>query len=441
MAGIDINTQMYQETEGLYTYDKALSILTSQGKFHIKLGLERISKLLDLLGNPQDNLRVIHIAGTNGKGSTCAMLASILTEAGYKTGLYTSPHLIDYTERIKINGQDILQKDFARLVFRIVNLANLHDIHVTEFEILTVLAFFYFNEHKVDFVVLETGLGGRLDATNIVKKPLISVITSIDIDHVDRLGNTIEQIAYEKAGIIKNNVPVITLKNNNGINIFANISEEKRSQLVLVDPSIYKQENSKIIIENDTYNLPLLGLWQIKNLSLVLKTVEVLNNQGFLIPSEKVKSGLEKVSWPGRLQYIKEKNLVLDGAHNLSGAKSLRESLDYYFPDKKIIWIYSSLNTKDYKSIIEVLFNPQDIVIFTKSRSQNAVDPNILKESYMLTNFTKKVYSISSLEKSISLAYLFAQNDCDSTSYLTIISGSFYIVGETLNILKNNWQF
>ena len=437
MTGIDINTQMFKE--GLYSYDEAISILSSQGKFHIKLGLERVNSILELLGNPQDNLKVIHVAGTNGKGSTCAMLASILSESGYKTGLYTSPHLIDYTERIKLGGQDISQKDFARLVGMIVELSNLHDIHLTEFEILTILAFVYFHEHNVDFVVLETGLGGRLDATNVVKKPIITIITTIDIDHVDRLGNTIEQIAFEKAGIVKNNIPVVTLKNNNGIDIIAKTSQEKQSPLILADQSRYIYENNKVIIGNTEYSLPLLGLHQVNNLFLALKTVNVLEDQGFVI--SQVKSGIEKVSWPGRLQYIEDKNLLLDGAHNLSGAVSLRASLDSYFSDKKIIWIYSSLNTKDYKSISEALFKVDDVVIFTKSSSQNAVDPEILKENYLLKSINKKIYSTHNLKKSLNLAYSFIQDNHTSNPYVIAVSGSFYIVGEALKILKTDWQF
>ena len=158
-------------------YEKAVSELASQGKFYINLGLDRIKSILNLLGNPQDKVKVIHVAGTNGKGSTCAMLASVLTQAGYKTGLYTSPHLVDYTERIKVNGQDIPKDDFAEKIFEILELAEKNNIHLTEFEILTALAFEYFQEKKADIAILETGLGGRLDATNVVKKPLVSIIT------------------------------------------------------------------------------------------------------------------------------------------------------------------------------------------------------------------------------------------------------------------------
>ncbi|MFH0703022.1 MAG: folylpolyglutamate synthase/dihydrofolate synthase family protein [bacterium] len=410
-------------------YNKAISILTSQGKFHINLGLERINKLLELLNNPQDNLKVIHVAGTNGKGSTCAMLASILTEAGYKTALYTSPHLVEYTERIKINNKNISKRDFAQLTLEILELANKNNIPATEFEILTALAFVYFKENKADFVVLETGLGGRLDATNIVKNPLVSILTSIDIDHADRLGNTTDKIAQEKAGIIKNKVPVITLKYNNGLDIIKKISLENASPLILADNSNYKLDFCKIITEKDEYELPLLGFWQLKNLALVLKTIEILNKTEILVPKEAVKSGLKKVSWQGRFQYIKEKNLILDGAHNPSAAKLLCESLDFYFPAKKRIWIYSSLNTKDFESMINILFRHDDIVIFTKSLSKNSVDPEILKEKFLLKNPLQRVYTSNNINKSIDLSSSLKEN-----SSIVIIAGSLYTVGEFLSI-------
>ena len=187
-------------------YKEAIEKLTSSGMFYIDLGLDRIRVVLEKLGNPQDSLKCIHIAGTNGKGSTCAILASVLQEAGYKVGLYTSPHIFEYTERIKINGREIPQEVFAKLFEEVNSLG----IHLTEFEILTVIMFLYFQRNNVEIVVLETGMGGRFDATNVIKENLCAIITQIDLDHTDRLGKTKDEIAFEKAGIIKPNCPVIT---------------------------------------------------------------------------------------------------------------------------------------------------------------------------------------------------------------------------------------
>ena len=212
-------------------YNDAVKLLTSVGKFHVSLGLERISKILELLGNPQDKLDCIHVAGTNGKGSVCAILSSILACAGKKVGLYTSPHIFKYTERIKIlfpllpnplsqgarENANIPDEDFAKYVFEISNLADKNGIDLTEFEILTAVMFKYFADNNVDVVVLETGLGGRFDATNVIKKNLCSIITHVDYDHTERLGDTIEKIAFEKAGIIKPNCPCIVFEGREDI--------------------------------------------------------------------------------------------------------------------------------------------------------------------------------------------------------------------------------
>jgi len=419
---------------GRISYKDAVSILSSQGKFHINLGLERIRMLLNLLGNPHENLKVIHVAGTNGKGSTCAMLSSILNEAGYKTGLYTSPHLVEYTERIKIAGKDISTEDFAELIFEILEISKSNDIPATEFEILTALAFLYFFQCKADFVILETGLGGRLDATNVIEKPILTILTSIDLDHTDRLGNTIEDIAYEKAGIIKHNTPVITLKDNAGCSIFNRISKEKNSQLILADYSgfqnAYEQKENILYKGEDIYELPLLGLWQNKNLALVLEAVKCLIQQNIFISKRAVKSGLKNVDWPGRMQYIKEKKLILDGAHNPSGAILLKKSLDYYFPDKKRIWLYSSLNTKDFKSVIEHLFSYDDIIICTKpSNTKSAVEPEILAKTIKEQYPEQKIHIADSVKYGILMSEQLKNNE-----FITIVAGSLYTVGQVLSI-------
>ena len=346
----------------ILTYEDTKNLLTSQGKFHICLGLERTLAVLKILGNPQDKIKIVHIAGTNGKGSTAAILANILKCAGYKTGLYTSPHLIEYTERIKINGEEILKKDFAEYINEICLIADKHDIHLTEFEILTICAYKYFYDKKVDIAVIETGLGGRFDATNVCKKPLLSVITSISFDHTDRLGKTIEQIAFEKAGIIKEKSTVITEISNKGFKVIKQTAEEKKAKLIVV--ANYVEMNFKdgvyyAVIQDKKYEFPLLGLYQKSNLSLVMKALEY-----FKVSQKALEEGLKTAHWSARLEYIKQKNLIIDGAHNPDGANELKKSLDYYFRGQKRTFIYSTLNTKDYEKIAEILFNPDDTVYF-----------------------------------------------------------------------------
>jgi dihydrofolate synthase/folylpolyglutamate synthase len=416
-------------------FNNAIDILTSQGKFHIKLGLERISEILDLLGNPQDRLKIVHVAGTNGKGSVCAMLSSILTKAGYKTGMYTSPHLIEYTERLKINNIDISKDDFAKIFFEVHNTAEKNKIHLSEFEILTAMAFLYF-DGKTDIVILETGLGGRLDATNAVKNPVASIITSIDIDHKDRLGDTIEKIAFEKAGIIKVNSPVIVSITNNGLNIIKKKAVFTNSKLFLADLDTkvkIGEEFGKSIVEIGAkeYELSLMGVWQGDNLALVLKAIELLNKNGFEIAENIVIEGLKQTKWSARMQYIKSKNLIIDGAHNFAAAKLLKESLELYFPKKQQVWLYSSLNTKDYEAVTDVLFKENDIVILTEISSGSAVKAEVIRNRILEKN--KKINVCMNKNLKESFQQLCSYN---SASRVLISTGSLYLAGDLLKLLS-----
>lgn len=320
------------------TYKEAVELLTSVGKFHISLGLDRISGILELLGNPQDKLNCIHVAGTNGKGSVCAILSSILTVAGKKVGLYTSPHIFKYTERIQICGQQISDEDFAKYVFEISNLADKSNIDLTEFEILTAVMFKYFADKNVEVVVLETGLGGRFDATNVIKTNLCSIITHVDYDHTERLGNTLDKIAFEKAGIIKQGCPCII---SEGREVYRDISDEKESMLIMVAPFA------------DVSNLSLKGVYQQENLSLALAAIETVFPE---ITKETVDIGLKNAKHICRFQHIEEKNLIIDGAHNPNGINSLVQSLDSYYPNSRRRYIFGCLKNKDYENMLQSLF-------------------------------------------------------------------------------------
>jgi dihydrofolate synthase / folylpolyglutamate synthase len=405
----------------LNSYKETITALQRQNLQKINLGLERVKALLELFDNPQKRLNIIHVAGTNGKGSVCAMLSSVLTDAGYKTGLYTSPHLIEYTERIKINGNDISQDEFADLVNQVLQAALKNNIDVTEFEVLTVAAFIYFAQKKTDIALIETGLGGRLDATNVSDAPIVSVITSIDIDHTDRLGNTLEEIAGEKAGIIKQNVPVIVSPENKGFQIIKKTSENLKSPLIICKPEEF---------DLDKYDLSLKGLWQRENLFLALKTVETLNCKGFKISQSHINQGLKKASHPCRFQYFEKAQILIDGAHNLSGAKALRESLNFYFPTKERIWIYSSLETKDYSNVMKTLFSENDIVIFTKSSFPTAVLPEALEKQALFLFPELKTHVKQNVKDSLSFA-----SDLKNLENLVVIAGSLYSAGEVLKEL------
>ena len=374
-------------------YKKAVELLTSQGKFYINLGLERISAVLGLLGNPQDKLKCIHVAGTNGKGSVCAIIDKILSKAGMKTGLYTSPHIFDYTERIKINGKDISQNDFAKYIFEICELADKHNIHLTEFEILTAVMFKYFADNNVDVVVLETGLGGRFDATNVIKSNLCSIITHIDLDHTERLGNTKSKIAFEKAGIIKTNCPVFT---SEGYEEIKDKADECNSLFVLVTPF------------EDTTNLSLKGTCQQENLSLALAAVRYLFPQ---ILENTIQEALKEVKHPCRFQLCRE-DLIIDGSHNPNGAMALRESLDFYYTDKKRCFVFGCLRNKDYKKMIEILFSKGDEIYFYHFNNKNSCTVEELQNACEFPS--KGFYSLDELP----------------SDRLKIVCGSFYMLNE-----------
>lgn len=319
------------------SYNDALNLLTSAGKFRISLGLERISRILDLLGNPQDSLKCIHVAGTNGKGSVCAILSSILSAAGIKTGLFTSPHIFKYNERIKICGNDISDDDFTRYVFDIVNLSEKHNIDLTEFEILTAVMFKYFADNNVDIAILETGLGGRFDATNVIKSHLCSVITHVDFDHTERLGKTISKIAYEKAGIMKSDCPCIVFE---GLEVYKDVADSLDAMLMVILPFA------------NTDELSLKGTFQQENLSLALAVIETCFPE---ISPEIIDKGLHEVKHPARFQYIADKNLIVDGAHNPNGISVLVQSLNMYYPTEEKRFIFGCLKNKDYPTMLKLL--------------------------------------------------------------------------------------
>lgn len=381
-----------------HTYNDVKNLLTSQGKFYINLGLERIEKVLGLLGNPQDKLKYFHVAGTNGKGSVCAILDAILREAGMKTGLYTSPHLFKYNERIKINGIDISDDELAELVFKICQIAEDNQIHLTEFEILTAVMFKYFEENNVDVVVLETGLGGRFDATNVIKNNLCAIITHIDLDHTERLGNTKDKIAFEKAGIIKQGCPVVAYE---GYEAIRDAADEHDSLLVMITPF------------EDSENLALKGLYQQENLSLAVAAIRLVYPQ---ISPQIVSQALKKVKHPARFQVIEEKNLIIDGAHNPNGIAALHESLDFYYPNKRRRFVFGCLRNKDYPKMMSLLFDKNDEIYFYHFDNPNSCTVEELQKA---CKFPSKEF------KGLS-EFKF----CPET--ITIICGSFYMLSEIL---------
>lgn len=406
-------------------YTNAEKYLQSSGKFRITLGLERIFAILDILGNPQDKMKVIHIAGTNGKGSVSVLTAEILSEAGFKTALYTSPHLFKYNERFKINGIDISDEDFSNYVFQIENLAKKNDIDLSEFEILTAAAYKYFADNQVDFAVMETGLGGRFDAVNAVEKPFVTAITSISIDHKDRLGDTIEKIAFEKAGIIKNSVPVVVNTHNLGFDVIEKIASERNARLLFADKNVeisFENGVNYAIFDGEKFEFALWGFHQKQNLSLVLKIVDFIRSCSFEITNENIKSALKKAFIPARFQYDKTLNRIVDGSHNADAAFMLRKNLDFYFPDKKRVWIYGTLSTKEYEKVVNILFREGDTVYLVDFDNKLSVpSEEILSKIHKKNDIFIKIFSKTANTLNFS-----------SNESLTIVTGSFYMIGELL---------
>jgi len=389
-------------------YTNAINLLTSKERFHIDLGLDRTKAILSLFGNPQENLKCIHVAGTNGKGSVCEILHSILKTAGYRVGVFISPHLFEYTERIKISGVEIDKETFADYIEEVINTADSNNIDLTEFEVLTVVMFKYFNDNNIDIAVLETGLGGRLDSTNVISKNLCSIITHIDLDHTERLGNTKDKIAFEKAGIIKQNCPVIT---SEGYECIQDKANELNSLFILTTP----------YVEPKYLNvMKLKGQHQRDNLALALAAINLLFKD---ITSDIIIEGLKNVDHICRFQYIPEKNMIIDGAHNPNGIKALNENLQYLYPNTKKRFIFGCLKNKDYKKMLDILFSfakyedtPPEIY-FYHFNSPNSCSVEELQQECIY--YSKKLNSIDELDF--------------NGDKLTIVCGSFYMIKELVD--------
>src|SRR3989344_5233586 len=347
-------------------YQETVAYLESLEVFGQQLGLDRIKRLLQKLGNPQNQLKIIHVAGTNGKGSVCAMISSILQEAGYKVGLYTSPHLVDFKERFLINGKKISEQDVTRLATLIRPLADevaLESSQPTYFEVTTAIAFHYFQEQAVDYAVIEVGLGGRLDATNAIAKPLVSVITNIDLEHTDVLGDTIHEIAFEKSGIIKEGVPVVAHADENAYRVIKRIADSEKVKIKRVS----KKYTGKIGLHGDFQKI---------NAAVAAEAVKAAK---IPLKDAAIKSGIEKVIWPGRidLRNYSRKRILFDGGHNLAGIKVLLPELKN-FEYGRLIVLTSILKDKDYKHMLELLGQHAKLTILTKSTNTRACEPQVL---------------------------------------------------------------
>ena len=401
----------------------------------IKYDLNNITSLLNFLDNPQNKYPSIHIAGTNGKGSVSSMLNSILIEAGYNSGLYTSPHIKDFTERMRVNGVQISKRSVIEITNRLMPL--IQKIQPSFFEVTTAMAFEYFRRKKVDVAVIETGLGGRLDSTNVIS-PILSIITSIDIDHTEFLGKTIKKIAYEKAGIIKNNVPVVI-----GDLPTEAIQEVKKKAAKTKSKIIYSSKENKVKIlkrsenklelgtKNDKYILPFIGDYQKNNLSTVLSSIQMLK-ENFKINNREIKSGLKNVKensgFYGRFELINHKpKIVIDVSHNKQGIENIASGLTYFYY-RKLVIIFAMMKDKDYKNPLKQLSRIDANIILTRPEYYRAEEPAaLLKAINKDPKFTIKNSVSEALNYSLELA---------DNEDMILVTGSFFLVSEFLNLFN-----
>jgi len=418
-------------------YKESINWINSFEKFGIKLGLERIKYLCEKIGNPQNNFDIIHVGGTNGKGSVCKFLQSILTIGGYKTGLYTSPHLQRFSERFVIDGKEISESDIVKLVDKIKPIVEdmvQKDNIPTFFEITTTLAFLYFSQKKVDYGIIEVGLGGRFDATNIVL-PKLTIITNVSLEHQDRLGNTIEEIAFEKAGIIKEKVTCITGATNKALKVIKKVANKKNAQII---NDIKWEKNSSRIDYQDflihgslkDYNVKTNspGTFQGQNIAISIKAIEFLQMNGVYITDEAIIKSIEKTTIPGRMEIVAyEPIILLDGAHNIDGIKSLKNTLEKDFIFERLILVVGILADKKVKEILEIISPIADIIIVTKSNNPRASNPSRLKDMIESKNVIIKQKISDAINYSLKIA---------KKQDLILITGSLFTVGETRDFFK-----
>lgn len=429
-------------------YKECMEYIHDLGKFGMNFGLERTERILELLGNPHKQLKLIHVAGTNGKGSTTSMITSVLIEAGYKVGMYTSPFLEEFEERIQINRQNISKEDLVKVVMEVKEIIPKvieEGFHApTEFEIITCVMFKYFNDKKINFGVIEVGLGGRLDSTNVIN-PLVSVITSISYDHQNILGNDIKDIAKEKAGIIKDNTPLVLYPQEDQVTeVIEEIAKRKNSNIIYTKKEQVKVldfvhgENESYQVfertkgdEKKIYELPLLGEHQIFNGNTAITTIEILRDDfNVKVSDEQIFEGIKKVKWIGRMEILKRNPFVIiDGAHNIDGIRALKKNIHKYFEYEKMILILGILADKQVDEMIEeICLEASEVVAVTphSDRAEIAVDLKNKIEGHGI-----KTISVENYEEAYKYAY-----DKLGNKDILVVSGSLYMIGDMRKIIR-----
>ncbi len=435
------------------TPEEAISYIENYGWSTTRLGLDRTKALFDALGNPEKELKFIHVAGSNGKGSTCSMLAEILKNAGYKTGLYISPYIEVFNERIQINGEYIPRDRLAEITERVKKHADLMEDHPSQFELVTAIAIQYYYEERCDVVVLEVGMGGALDSTNAIDSPEVAVITNIGLEHTEYLGDTLEEIAKTKGGIIKQGCSCVCYDSApEVINTIKRICLDKNVPLTIVDFSRITPISSNLDGQrfaymsnqgddcdcySETYNLTLLGLHQLHNAAVVLSTIDSLRQRGWNIQGDAIRKGLSQVKWPARFEVLsKDPVFILDGGHNPQCAEALVDSIKEYLPNQQIVFLLGVLADKDYGSIIEMMMPYGKEFVCVTPLSDRALSGDKLAE--YIRERGGKAIAVDNISKGIITAQKIAKDG----DFAVIAFGSLYLAGavrgEFKAALQNN---
>ncbi len=446
-------------------YQEALDYVASLSSYGIVPGLDSIERLCELLGNPQNELKFVHIAGTNGKGSTLAYISTILKCAGYRVGRYLSPVISDYREKIQVNEKFITRKALCQGM-ELVKAACEQIVeqgypHPTPFEVETALAFWYYREQKCDIVVLETGMGGLEDATNIIQTVCVSVFASISMDHMNFLGKTLRVIASQKAGIMKAGKPVVTFcQQEDAAVVLCERAAKLGCPFIVADPAKatgvrYGVERQRVHYDGmKDLEISLAGKYQVDNAVLAIEAIKVLRQQGYPVSEAQIRKGLMQTVWPGRFTVVGKKPLfVVDGAHNEDAAKKLAESIEFYFTNKRIIYIMGVLRDKEYEKIIELTYPYADHIITVTTpdnpRAMHAYDlamavnevcvravwqgaEDVAGESTMRT---PQVTAVDSLEEAVEMSYLLAKKDD-----VILAFGSLSYLGRLIEIVKKRGE-
>ena len=407
-------------------YEQSLEFIHSRNKFGIKLGLDATASLLDKIGNPHKKLKFVHIAGTNGKGSTTSYIHDILMSKGFKVGKFISPYVHSFTERIQINNREIPTTRLAECTTAVKDAIEKNGLTPTEFEVVTAIGLLYFEQEGCDFVTLEVGMGGRFDATNVIPAPLVSVITSISIDHTEYLGNTISDIAFEKCGIIKTGSKTVSYADNpkDADDVIIKTTTEKGVPLTIADKysvNIISQgiDGTDFTYKGEEYHINMLGKHQVYNAISAIEVSEIIG-----IEYEFIKKGLATTKFRGRLEIVSENPVIIeDGAHNYSGILALCDALKTHFSDKKIIIIMAMLKDKEYVKCIETISPIVDTFIATEANNPRKATSDEIAE--VASRYIRNVYSEPDVNKALNYAKSISKDDC-----IICICGSLYLLGD-----------